>query len=86
MTLPIAQSVSSAKADPILLELWEIKRQLNEEAHYDIAEIARRASAFDLAATMKKLGVPFDHVIKVTSPQAGVDQAIGLSATHKNQF
>jgi hypothetical protein len=61
--------------DPILLELWEIKRQLNEEAHYDIAEIARRASAFDLAATMKKLGVPSDHAVKLVRPQPNADQA-----------
>ena len=51
--LPAARS----KTDPILLELWEIKRQINEEAHYDIAELARRASAFDLAAAMIRLGV-----------------------------
>lgn len=50
-----------SRDDPILLELWEIKRQLNAEANYDIAELARRASAFDLAAAMKKLGVPFNQ-------------------------
>ncbi|WPL15349.1 hypothetical protein Thiowin_00240 [Thiorhodovibrio winogradskyi] len=29
--------------DPILAELWEVKRQLNESAHYRIDERARMA-------------------------------------------
>jgi|JI10StandDraft_1071094.scaffolds.fasta_scaffold75908_2 hypothetical protein len=65
MNLSVIQSVSSRdpantqrpKTDPILLELWEIKRQLNEEAHFDIAELARRANAFDIDLAMKQLGV-----------------------------
>lgn len=58
-----------SKDDPILLELWEIKRQLNAEANYDIAELARRASTFDLAAAMKKLGVPFNQTAQITPTQ-----------------
>jgi hypothetical protein len=50
-------TAAHSKTDPILLELWEIKRQLNEEAHYDIAELARRANAFDIDLAMKQLGV-----------------------------
>jgi hypothetical protein len=65
MNLSVAESVSDrgpataghSKTDPILLELWEIKRQLNEEANYDIAELARRANAFDIDLAMKQLGV-----------------------------
>jgi hypothetical protein len=77
MTIPANQAPSGAfpmtgarsKDDPILLELWEIKRQLNAEANYDIAELARRASAFDLAATMKKLGVPFNQTVHIVPSQ-----------------
>ena len=29
--------------DPILAELWEVKRQFNKEARYDIGELARMA-------------------------------------------
>ncbi len=32
-----------AAPDPILAELWEVKRQLNESAHYRIDERARMA-------------------------------------------
>lgn len=46
-----------SKTDPILLELWEIKRQINAEAHYDIAELARRANAFNLELALKQIGV-----------------------------
>lgn len=50
-------AAAHSKTDPILLELWEIKRELNEDAHYDIAELARRANAFDIDLAMKQLGV-----------------------------
>ena len=72
-----AQSLATAgrsKTDPILLELWEIKRQINEEAHYDIAELARRANAFDLDLAMKQLGVSLSPVIKDEKPLAGTDK------------
>lgn len=29
--------------DPIMAELWEIKRQINQEAEYSIGELARMA-------------------------------------------
>jgi hypothetical protein len=65
MNSSVTESVSTrdpviaahSKTDPILLELWEIKRQLNEEARYDIAELARRANAFDIDHAMRQLGV-----------------------------
>jgi hypothetical protein len=44
-----------AKADPILQELWEIKRQINAEANFDIAQLADRANQFDLQKTLDKL-------------------------------
>jgi hypothetical protein len=45
-----------AKADPILLELWEIKRQINTEAQFDIAKLAKQANQFDIAQALKDLG------------------------------
>jgi hypothetical protein len=72
MNLSATESVSTQnpaaahpKTDPILLELWQIKRELNEEAHYDIAELARRANAFDIDLAMKQLGVALESSTKV---------------------
>jgi hypothetical protein len=36
---------------------------------YDLAELARRASAFDLAAAMKKLGVQFKQAAHIAPSQ-----------------
>lgn len=44
-----------AMADPILLELWEIKRQINTEANFSIAQLAAQANQFDLEKTLQKL-------------------------------
>ena len=33
------------KPDPILAELWEVKRQINQEAGYRLEELTRMASA-----------------------------------------
>jgi len=82
MNLPTTESVAvqalatagRSKTDPILLELWEIKRQINEEAHFDIAELARRANAFDLDLAMKQLGVSLNPVIKDEKPFTGTDK------------
>jgi hypothetical protein len=46
------------KADPILLELWEIKKQLNKEAQFDVAQLASQANQFDLQKTLAKLNAP----------------------------
>lgn len=62
-----------SKADPILLDLWEIKRQINEEARYDIAGLTRRANAFDLDFAMKQLGVSQNPVITGEKSLAGID-------------
>lgn len=48
-------SRTTANADPILLELWEIKRQINAEAHFDVALLAAQANQFDLQKTLQKL-------------------------------
>lgn len=47
--------------DPILLELWEIKRQLNQEANFDIEQLAKQANAFDLKKTMHELHLAMAH-------------------------
>jgi hypothetical protein len=44
-----------AKADPILLELWEIKRQVNTAARFDIAQLARQANQFDIKKALAAL-------------------------------
>ena len=45
-----------AKSDPILLKLWEIKRQINAEAQFDIAQLAKQANQFDIQQALKDLG------------------------------
>jgi len=57
VTVRTTATAGRSKKDPILLELWEIKRKINEEAHFDLAELARRANAFDLDLALKQLGV-----------------------------
>lgn len=51
----VAKQRVFAKADPILLELWEIKRQINAEAQFDIAKLALQANQFDMQKTLDKL-------------------------------
>ena len=66
-------TTARSKADQILLALWEIKRQLNEEAHYDIDGLARRANAFDVDLAMKQLRVSLNPFVKAAKslPDAG---------------
>jgi hypothetical protein len=47
MTKLQTHSAGMRAPDPILAELWEVKRQLNQEAGYDVA---RRAKAAHKAA------------------------------------
>lgn len=87
MNLSATASVSArdpaaahARTDPILLELWEIKRELNQEAHYDIAELARRANAFDIDLAMKQLGVALRPSTMLTKLPPDTDAHAGASA------
>lgn len=50
-----------AANDPILLELWEIKRQLNQQANFDVAQLAKQANAFDIQNVMRQLNVAVAH-------------------------
>ena len=62
---PVAVPLNAAKtrsaADPILLELWDTKRQINQQANFDIAQLAKQANAFDVHAVMKKLNIATTH-------------------------
>lgn len=40
-TLPLPPSAPERAPDPILAELWEVKRQINAEGGYDIEVLAR---------------------------------------------
>jgi hypothetical protein len=40
---PMESGVFRKAPDPILAELWEIKRQINEEAGYQVEVVAQRA-------------------------------------------
>ena len=48
-------SRTTANADPILLELWEIKRQINADANFNMTQLAAQANQFDLQKTLQKL-------------------------------
>lgn len=55
-TTVVPKATPALAPDPILAELWEIKRQLNAEADYDIDELARMAheATLKLSANSKK--------------------------------
>ena len=55
-TAVVPKAMPARAPDPILAELWEIKRQLNEEADYDIDVLARMAheATLKLLANSKK--------------------------------
>lgn len=40
--------------DPILQELWEVKRAINVEARFDVKEIARMANAHRLENVLQQ--------------------------------
>lgn len=48
-------SRTTVNADPILLELWEIKRQINVDANFNMTQLAAQANQFDLQKTLQKL-------------------------------
>jgi hypothetical protein len=44
----LARRKRSADADPVLAELWAIKKQINEEANFSLDAIAARARTFTI--------------------------------------
>ena len=44
----LARRKRSSSADPILTELWAIKRQINEAANFSLDSIAERARTFTM--------------------------------------
>lgn len=53
--VPTQTSSSRKVPDEVLEELWEIKRQLNAAAEYDVAILAARANRFDIDAALAAL-------------------------------
>ena len=45
----------SASADPVLTELWAIKRQINEEANFSLDAIAECARTFTIEAARARV-------------------------------
>ena len=58
---PLKVAKTRAGTDPILIELWEIKRQINQQANFDIAQLTKQANSFDVHNAMKKLNVAVAH-------------------------
>ena len=58
---PSKAAKTRSAADPILLELWDTKRQINQQANFDIAQLAKQANAFDIHGALKKLNVAKAH-------------------------
>lgn len=52
---PTRAPLSRKVPDEILEDLWEIKRQLNAAAEYDVAILAARANRFDIDAALAAL-------------------------------
>lgn len=44
----LARSKRSSSVDPVLTELWAIKKQINEEANFSLDTIAARARTFTI--------------------------------------
>lgn len=63
MTDPNASTFSRAP-DPILAELWEVKRQINREAGYRLEELTRMAR--ESAATIRRQRLRPDEAALVT--------------------
>lgn len=55
-TTVVPKAMPARAPDPILAELWEVKRQLNAEADYDVDVLARMAheAALRLSAISNK--------------------------------
>ena len=51
----LRSSRTTAKADSILLELWETKGQINADVHFNMAQLAAQANQFDLEKPQQKL-------------------------------
>lgn len=61
VTAPLKVTKTRTGADPILIELWEIKRQINQQANFDIAQLTKQANAFDMHSVMKQLNIAIAH-------------------------
>lgn len=48
------QTPQKSWIDPVLQELWEVKRAINLEAKFDVKEIARMANAHRLESVLQQ--------------------------------
>ena len=51
----LARRKRAACADPVLTELWAIKRQINEEANFSLDAIAEHARTFTIEAAQVRV-------------------------------
>lgn len=54
---PAAGFFPIGKHDPILQELWEIKSQINRDAHYSVKERSRQLEGFTIEAARQRVGL-----------------------------
>jgi hypothetical protein len=58
ITANSARAVKYEEIDPILAELWEIKRAINLEASFDVRKLAEAANQQNLAAILARGASP----------------------------
>jgi hypothetical protein len=54
---PAAGFLPIGKYDPILQELWEIKSQINRDAHYSVKERSRQLDGFTFETARQRVGL-----------------------------
>ncbi len=52
--LPNAGFLPIGKHDPILQELWDIKSNINRDAHYSVKERSKQLEGFTIAAARQQ--------------------------------
>ena len=55
--LPAAGFLPIGKHDPILQELWEIKSQINRDAHYSVKERSKQLEGFTIETARQQAGL-----------------------------
>jgi hypothetical protein len=54
---PAAGFLPIGKHDPILQELWEIKSQINRDAHYSVRERSRQLDGLTFETARQRVGL-----------------------------
>lgn len=55
--LPAAGFLPIGKNDPILQELWEIKRQINRDANFSVKERSKQLEGFTIETARRQAGL-----------------------------